>query len=127
MIIRATFNDNDYTNVLTEYFDRFMFDHYYYGLDDIEDLKEYKDKRIQAEEVLEKAVYHPDEMTDEEKKIFIDRIIDSLKVTVTKYYGGHLKDLVKKIDVKIVPNIEDKWENGEVVYYFLSKQKYIEM
>lgn len=127
MIIRATFNDNDYTDVLTEYFDRFMFDHYYYGLDDIKDLKEYKDKRIQAEEVLEKAVYHSDEMTDEEKKIFIDRIIDSLKVTVTKYYGGHLRDLVKKIDVKIVSSVEDKWENNEVVYYFLSKQKYIEM
>lgn len=127
MIIRATFNDNDYTDVLTEYFDRFMFDHYYYGLDDIKDLKEYKDKRIQAEEILEKAVYHPDDMTDEEKKIFIDRIIDGLKVTVTKYYGGHLRDLVKKIDVKIVPSVEDKWENDEVVYYFLSKQKYIEM
>lgn len=127
MIIRATFNDNDYTDILTEYFDRFMFDHYYYGLDDIKDLKEYKDKRIQVEELIEKAVYEPEKMTEEEKKVFIDRVVDSIKVTVTKYYGGHLKDLVNKIDVKIVPNVEDKCENGEVVYYFLSKQKYIEM
>lgn len=127
MIIRATFNDNDYTDILTEYFDRFIFDHYYYGLDDIKDLKEYKDKRIQAEELIEKAVYEPEKMTEEEKKVFIDRVVDSIKVTVTKYYGGHLKDLVNKIDVKIVSNVEDKWENGEVVYYFLNIQKYLEM
>ena len=127
VIIRATFNDNDYTDILTEYFDRFIFDHYYYGLDDIKDLKEYKDKRIQAEELIEKAVYEPEKMTEEEKKVFIDRVVDSIKVTVTKYYGGHLKDLVNKIDVKIVSNVEDKWENGEVVYYFLNIQKYLEM
>lgn len=127
MIIRTTFNDNDYTDVLTEYWDEFMFNHYYLGLDDIEDLKEYKDKRIQAEELLEKAVYKPNEMTEEELQLFKERIIDSIKVLVTKYYGGHLRDLVKKIQVDIVPNIEDKWENGEVVYYFLSKQISIEM
>lgn len=127
MIIRATFNDNDYTDVLTEYFDRFMFDHYYYGINDIEDPKEFKEKRIQAEEILEKAVYKPNELTDEEKKIFINRIVEGLKITVTKYYGGHLKHLIENIDVKIVDSVADKDENGEVVYYFLSKQLYIEM
>lgn len=127
MIIRATFNDNDYTDVLTEYFDRFMFDHYYYGINDIEDPKEFKEKRIQAEEILEKAVYKPNELTDEEKKIFINRIVEGLKITVTKYYGGYLKHLIENIDVKIVDSVADKDENGEVVYYFLSKQLYIEM
>lgn len=127
MIIRTTFKDNDYTDVLEEYWSEFAFNHYYLGIDDIEDLKEYRDKRVRAEELIEKAVYKPDEMTEDELKEFKDRIVESIKVLVTKYYGGHLEHLSAKVYVDIVPNVEDKWENGEVVYYFLSKQISITM
>ena len=35
--------------------------------------------------------------------------------------------LIRALEVKIVKAIEDKWHNGEVVYYFTSNMKYLTM
>lgn len=72
MIIETTFNDNDFTHILDEYWSRFRFVNYYYGLDRIEDPAVYRDLRIDMESLIEKAVYNG--LDQEESKRFLSYI-----------------------------------------------------
>lgn len=117
MIIRATFKDNHFTEVLEKYFDDFGYINYYLNISDENYRKE--------EKKLKKAVFKPEKMTKEEIKALIDQIKNSIEMFIAKFYNEHLEYLKDTIYLEIVPYVEDKWENGEVVYFFLSKQQYV--
>lgn len=130
MIIRTTFNDNDFTQKLENYWNGFWFHNYYLAIniintETVEGLKEYRDRKIEAEDLLEKIFYHEKEVTEKELEIFKNIIKESilayLKLSSDYEY---LKD---RIEISIKKSIEDLDENGEVVYYFLKHKKYIVM
>lgn len=127
MIIKTTFNDNDFTDILEKYWDRFMFDNYYNAVEDIEDLRLYRDLRIDMEELLKKAIYNEADLTAKEESQFEDYIKQSILAFVKKRYPSNLDYLKDQLYVNIRLTVKDKDENGEVVYYFLKHQKYITM
>lgn len=127
MIIKTTFNDNDFTNILENYWDRFMFDNYYKAVEDIQDLGLYKELRIEMEELLKKAIYNEADLTAKEESQFEDYIKQSILAFVKKRYPSNLDYLKDQLYVNIRLTVKDKDENGEVVYYFLKHQKYITM
>ena len=127
MIIKTTFNDNDFTNILEKYWDRFMFDNYYKAVEDIEDLRLYRDLRIDMEELLKKAIYNETDLTAKEESQFEDYIKQSILAFVKKEYPSNLDYLKDQLYINIRLTVKDKDENGEVVYYFLKHQKYITM
>lgn len=127
MIIKTTFNDNDYTNILEKYWDRFYFDNYYKAVDNIEDLKAYKDARLDMEDLLNKAIYNEDTITVSEVRRFEKYIVDSILAYVKEFYNDDSDYLKENLFVNIRLSITDKDCNGEVVYYFLKHKKYITM
>lgn len=57
--------------------------------------------------------------TNEEKMILIKRIVKAFSEFVYNYTNEHTAEyLEKRFKVEIVDFMEDKWENGEVWYWF---------
>lgn len=144
MIIRTTFNDNDYTHLLEKYWDRFLFDNCYSALeelrnkDDDESVNLWVTKHKKIESLIEKSIYHDDKMTSSDISEFENLIKESIIAYVDKIYLGSdvynadeylniLEHFEESINVNIKKQIEDKDENGEVVYYLTKSQKYITM
>ena len=130
MIIRMTLNDNDFTQKI-ERFAKNLFDRLYWAKDvsfyDNDYSKWYQ--AYKAQEELQKLL-NPnitDSLTDEDKiaikaKVFLEwwDFVDGLNFKEdTKKY------LKKDFECSISYDFKDKWENGEVVYYFTTNQKYI--
>lgn len=125
MIIETTFNDNDFTHILDEYWSRFRFVNYYYGLDRIEDPAVYRDVRIDMESLIEKAVYN--DLDQEESKRFLSYIKISILEFIKDNYQDDCIYLSDNFKVAIKKSVEDKNYNGEIVYYFLTNNVYITM
>lgn len=125
MIIETTFNDNDFTHILDEYWSRFRFVNYYYGLDRIEDPAVYRDARIDMESLIEKAVYN--DLDQEESKRFLSYIKTSILEFIKDNYRDDYIYLSDNFKVAIKKSVEDKNYNGEIVYYFLTNNVYITM
>lgn len=125
MIIETTFNDNDFTHILDEYWSRFRFVNYYYGLDRIEDPAVYRDLRIDMESLIEKAVYNG--LDQEESKRFLSYIKISILEFIKDNYQDDCIYLSDNFKVAIKKSVEDKNYNGEIVYYFLTNNVYITM
>lgn len=125
MIIRATFNDNDFTQILEEFFKYFKFKNYNLYYKDCVDLKEYKDRVIESEDLLEKIIYNADKMTKTDKQRFIYIVTESIKVYIKTYYMSDYTYLVDKLKVTLRKQVDDNNENGEVVYHFINKDIYI--
>jgi hypothetical protein len=125
MIIETTFNDNDFTHILDEYWSRFRFVNYYYGLDRIEDPAVYRDARIDMESLIEKAVYN--DLDQEESKRFLLYIKTSILEFIKDNYRDDYIYLSDNFKVAIKKSVEDKNYNGEIVYYFLTNNVYITM
>lgn len=127
MIIKTTFNDNDYTQILERYWDKFFFVNYYCYINDIEDVKEYRNRRISAEDLLEKAFFNEDKMVVKEVQEFENIIKESILAYIKKNEPDKYDYLKDQLYVNIRLSIRDKDENGEVVYYFLRQKRYITM
>lgn len=133
MIIRTTFNDNDYRNVLESYWNHFWFKNYYchleelYRREDEEGLREWRDKHIEAEDLLEKVFYKESEVTVKELRRFENIIIESITSYILKNYKEDSNYLITNLRVSTVDSIKDLDENGEVAYYLLKNKKLIIM
>ena len=133
MIIKVTLNDNDYTSFIESYFEMFAFKNYYYEINrnyrDSENpdiLRQYVNKKIEAEELLKKAFYKEHEMTESDKSIFIDIIKNSLSYYIfDKTDAKYIPKLKGEIEVELLEVTGNKDMNGEVVFYFLQQGKYI--
>lgn len=127
MIIRATFNDNDFTSLLNNYFELFMFKNYKQYISSISDAKKYVEESIKAEDALKYMIYsyskdlinNKDE-ADKQLNLFINIVQKSIS-----YYINGLVDkdtykyLIEHLDISVSNTITSKDENGEVVYCFI--------
>ena len=122
MIIRVTFNDNDFTYILEKYFKYFKFQNYNLYYSNCSDLLEFKNRSIESDDLLHKIIYEPNKMTQQEIDRFIYIVIESIKEFLKLNYAGYYDYLESRIQVKVIDTCSDSWENGEVAYYFINKE-----
>lgn len=133
MIIKLTLNDNDYTGYIEKFLDRFKFQNYYivlkeYDKDNEEDIKAYVEGHVKREELLDKVFYKEDELTESDIKQFEEYIKEALAYYLYKHnimLSNDLEDYKKIVNVKCLKTMNNKWQNGEVVYYFLQQDSYL--
>lgn len=136
MIIKYTLNDNDFTQVIEKHLEE-------YG-PFLATLHRTIDDSIEFNDNVRKY----DEMSKDnpERKELKQKLVKTIKQRFKDYInsikqnsnwqtdGMNAEDLIdskqyifENIRVNIVNSISDKWQNGEVVYYFTSNQKYLTM
>lgn len=133
MIIKLTLNDNDYTGYIEKFLDRFKFQNYYivlkeYDKDNEEDIKAYVEGHVKREELLDKVFYKEDELTELDIQQFEEYIKEALAYYLYKHnimLSNDLEDYKKIVNVKCLKTMNNKWQNGEVVYYFLQQDSYL--
>ena len=132
MIIRVNFNDNDFGSYFEEFFRQFKFVNYYENVrqlrdrDDEKSLREYRDKKIDMEELYEKVFYKPDDLTPSEKRRFSKYVKESILAYLSIRVD---KDVLQYLDINTTVTLRktyvDEWENGETIYYFIGRDKSI--
>lgn len=141
MIIKYTFNDNDFTQIIEKYLDEFgPFARWVLGsnVDKIYELKTQYDNHNDKymEEKLDKGQY-----INLKKKLVIElkkhfkAYIESIQPNSMWHTDGFtalslVQDkeyILDNIKISLVKSIPDQWENGEVVYFITSNLKYITM
>lgn len=132
MIIRATFNDNDFTQVLEQFFEQPLFLGVLYCLNKwkdntyIETLKKYRDTQVEMESYLH-IIQDEKQFTPNKRGRFILVLRESIKDWLKDIYPDDFDYLSKELRVEFISSVTDKWQNGEVVYYFPTTGKYITM
>lgn len=131
MIIRMTVEDNDFTEMLEDFATdlRKLFFQETKSSYENDYNPEILRQLIEAEETIRQTLWAESvkEVTDEGKTLLKAR----LHIMWGRYVdSGEQEDGVKdylkrdfKVDLSF--NFEDKWENGEVVYYFTTADKWI--
>ena len=112
MIIQMTFNDNDFTDILFR-FSKNM----YINLTDGINMDASKEEIRTYIELLNPNIGK--KLTDEEKKKIkkrCEKMIEEFIICCTENRDD-LPYLKQALKVKIIDSVEDKWENGEVVYW----------
>ena len=131
MIIRLTVEDNDFTEQIERYMKNFVL--YIREMMPEQDLGENPTfEQVYAWRLRDKkinSIMNPNitsTLTDKDKKY----IVQQVKNTFATFCDNHFDEdtaeyLKKKLDVRVLSRMEDKWENGEVLYWFQHADKYI--
>lgn len=135
MIIKFTFYDNDYTQVIQEFFEeggifnsnnfRTMKDivSFKENINNYSDIIDTKYKKKIEKEIINaiKNIF----------TIYISNINENSKWSTTGYTARDIIEnkeyILKKLEISIVEEISDIWQNGEVLYYITSNDKYLVM
>lgn len=131
MIIRLSVNDNDFTQQIEPYVKNFVC--YIRELMPEQDLGEnptfeevyawrLRDKRING-------IMNPNitaTLTDKDKKYIVQQVKNTFATYCDNHFDTDTSEYLKKnLNVKVLNRIEDKWENGEALYWFQHADKYI--
>lgn len=134
MIIKATFNDNDFTYILDNFFlEGVMFytNRIRYKLKlykSKEDTRKYVELDTEIENLIRKFVFGTDtNITKEDKKQFLKILKDALDCYLYFEYTEDYDYLKKNLKLSFVQTIKDEDMNGEVIYYFLKHKRRIDM
>ena len=130
MIIRATVNDNDYKEILEKFFSKGLYLMLCYVKNGLTDSEQDVTLYVRYSKLIDK---HCKMIQD--GKIFTyedsNDLVLMLKDAFYKYLDENnfeAKDYLKEnLDISIVDSVKDKWENGEVLYFFPMHDKYIIM
>lgn len=144
MIVKYTFKDNDFTQVIEEYLREFG-PFYAFNYPSFAGLTEFKELLKKYDNYNDKY-YMEKDITKEEYKEIKKKLHTILKANIIQYMANvkpgsgwssdgmnsddlirNLEYLINNIKVSIVRSISDQWENGEVVYYITSWNNYIVM
>lgn len=130
MIIKATFHDNDYKNVLEGFFSKGLYLMLCYIKEGLSESKEdtilyvrYSNtidkycKMIQDEKIFEKHT----------QQDLLNMLGDAFNKYIEENYSNTAKYLKEHLELEIIDSVNDKWENGEVLYFFPMHDKYIIM
>ena len=131
MIIRLSVNDNDFTQQIEPYVKNFVC--YIRELMPEQDLGEnptfeevynwrQRDKEINRLMNPNSSVV----LTDKDKKVIVSQIKRTFGVYCDNHFDKDTANYLKKeLNIKVLTRIEDKWENGEAIYWFQHADKYI--
>lgn len=132
MIIKATFSDNDFTQVLEKFFNKPLFSGFSYCLNKYkidnssEVIRKYMDLSKEIDKYL-KGLQDDIKFTTKVKQRFIDILKESILDFIKDRYSEDFDYLSKQLTITLQNNVSDHWENGETVYYFPTHDKYITM
>ena len=130
MIIRVSFNDNDFQELLESQFKFGLVTPFltikslYANASDAIHLKKYKDVDDLQTKITRK-IFAEKKLTKTEQQQLIDIIREAYSIKIESNYTHVKTYLIKNLSVKIIPSFKDMWENGEVLYYFSTPDKYI--
>ena len=134
MIIKATFNDNDFTYILDNFFVEgvmFYTNRIRYKLKlykSKEAARKYVELDTEIENLIRKFVFGTDtNITKEDKKQFLKILKDALDCYLYFEYTEDYDYLKKNLKLSFVQTIKDEDMNGEVIYYFLKHKRRINM
>lgn len=134
MIIKATFNDNDFTYILDNFFVEgvmFYTNRIRYKLKlykSKEDARKYVELDTEIENLIRKFVFGTDaSITKEDKKQFLKILKEALDCYLYFEYTEDYDYLKKNLKLGFVQTIKDEDMNGEVIYYFLKHKRRINM
>lgn len=141
MIIKYTFHDNDFTQVIEKYLDE-CGPYYYFNFPTKlawDRFNEYSKKYNDAIDKYDEYTLSKEELKEIKKELevmlkanFI-QYITNIKPNSNWYTTGMTAERLQKnkeyifnnIEIKIVKSIPDQWENGEIVYYYSHGDSYI--
>lgn len=132
MIIRVTFHDNDFQNTLENLFGMGLFGIFHNHKEKL--IPDNTDEGIRAYVNFTKEVDKFMDMISDEKPFTQkenDRFLELLKISIQdyleKYCQSDFEYLSKELSIKLQKSVSDKWENGEVAYFFPLHNKLIIM
>ena len=124
MIIKMTVKDNDFGNLMSGFVLNLGIRISQLPLN-IKELDGERQLEIIKELKMLDRLLNPnitEQHTDEEKKLLVKRITEVFSEYVNKPYVCGDEDtaayLIRNFKVEIVNSMEDKWENGEMFYWF---------
>jgi len=130
MIIRLTVNDNDFSEKIQGYFADFWMrmlelhpDSCLSEKSPYEELRAWRERENQIRTIMNPNNDH--ELSDEEKNIIIEQVKRTFTQYVDRWYHEDAEYLKKNLEVSIINSVTDKWENGEVFYWFQHANKVI--
>ena len=131
MLIKVTMNDNDYTGIIENYFQRFIINYYHHLHKEYDNnVEKYVSLKIDMEDILQKAMYKQKEMNENDYKIFEtyirEGLVDFIYDNISQPLAEEIIDASLKIE--FIEAIYDKDiinGNDEVVVYVLQTGKYI--
>lgn len=131
MLIKVTMNDNDYTGIIENYFERFIINYYHHLHKEYDNnVEKYVSLKIDMEDILKKAIYKQKEMNENDYKIFEtyirEGLVDFIYDSISQPLAEEIIDASLKIE--FIEAIYDKDiinGNDEVVVYVLQTGKYI--
>ena len=131
MLIKVTMNDNDYTGIIENYFERFIINYYHHLHKEYDNnVEKYVSLKIDMEDILQKAMYKQKEMNENDYKIFEtyirEGLVDFIYDNISQPLAEEIIDASLKIE--FIEAIYDKDiinGNDEVVVYVLQTGKYI--
>ena len=131
MLIKVTMNDNDYTGIIENYFERFIINYYHHLHKEYDNnVEKYVSLKIDMEDILKKAIYKQKEMNENDYKIFEtyirEGLVDFIYDNISQPLAEEIIDASLKIE--FIEAIYDKDiinGNDEVVVYVLQTGKYI--
>lgn len=132
MILKITFNDNDYQHVLENIGENMFSLYSYYRMtrlankSDEVSIKEYVENSKLFDKYLE-MIQDEEPFTKQQKLQFIDLIRKNIEAYIEDKYKSAGDYLIKELKVSIVQKVGDEWHNGEVLYYFPLNDAYIIM
>lgn len=121
MIIKLTFNDNDFTDMLFS-FAKKMYVYLTAGVRPTSTLNSEELRKNREEWKIYNDLLNPNvksSYTEKEKEFIIKRCRDVLEEYIIYYSVDESTTnyLKKNLKIEILKTLEDKWENGEVVYW----------
>ena len=130
MIIRVSFNDNDFQELLESQFKFGLVTPFltikslYVNASDAIHLKKYKDVDDLQTKITRK-IFAEKKLTKTEQQQLIDIIREAYSIKIENNYTHAKTYLMKSLTIEIISSFKDRWENGEVLYYFSTPDKYI--
>lgn len=128
MIIRITVHDNDFQTILERFCKNFYMNiTEIYGLsDDNMDYEKLSMYRKRSNEI--RSLFNPnnDIVLTKEVKESIKKIVkEGFNTFVMKNNPKNAEYLKKNVQIDVLSRMEDKWENGEVFYWFQHSDKFL--
>lgn len=134
MILKITFHDNDFTQYIENFLDEMHMDKRLiaYKLldpykDDTERVQEYYEISSNNDKILDDLYNDGDNIKEEHIKAFIKLFKDAFIIYLNENCLDSISYLEKNLEVNSIEAVKSKWENSEVVYWFVDYHKYITM
>lgn len=133
MIIRTTLNDNDFTEILENFYKEFWKGIFLLTEKHKEDIHQSildNDEYHKFERLYKKTGMNSNQLSDKDKEIILDYIKRNIIEYYLKYYSGpddNTNYFKENLKLSFVESVKDNFENGEVVYYFTTQDTFVSM